>query len=83
MAQPNGSIRDLVLQVVGELGLANPVPHGQTILLRNRLVVGQRFNFDGVSAVWFADEGQIKFHDGQGRLLRVLDVGQADDKRAA
>ena len=44
---------------------------------------GQRFNFEVVLADWFADERQIKFHDEQGRLLRVLDVGHADDRTAA
>jgi hypothetical protein len=46
-------------------------------------VVGREFRFEGVRAVWIANQGQIKFYDDEGDLLRVLDVGQAEDKRAA
>jgi hypothetical protein len=45
--------------------------------------VGREFRFDGVRAVWIASQGQIKFYGGEGQLLRVVDVGQADGKRAA
>jgi hypothetical protein len=35
LGQPTDSIQDLVFQVVGELGLANPGGSGQTVLLRD------------------------------------------------
>ena len=68
MDHPSGSIEQIIQQALGELGFANPVVRGHAFLLRDRQLVGRRFCFDGVEAVWLSAEGQIKFYDEQGRL---------------
>jgi hypothetical protein len=45
--------------------------------------VGREFQFNGVRAVWIASQGQIKFYGDDGQVLRMLDLGQMDGKRAA
>ena len=83
MDQFGNSIETIVLQVLGELGFRQPEPLGQTLLLRGGHLVGRRFRFAGIEALWFADEGQIKFRDDQGKLLRVLEIGDRWNKMAA
>jgi hypothetical protein len=77
------SIRELVQRTVRELGLVAVQALGESLLTLAGYYVRREFRFDGVRAVWIASQGQIKFYDDQGQLLRVLDVVQADDKRAA
>lgn len=79
----NGSIEHIVLQALAELGFANPAFRGQTFLMRNREMVGRRFCFDGVSAVWLSSERTIKLYGDEGELLRVVDVGDELGRAAA
>jgi hypothetical protein len=46
-------------------------------------VVGRRFCFDGVEAVWLSGEGQIKIYDDQGECLQVVNVGDEQRRKAA
>ena len=80
---PGGSVEQIVLQALAELGFANPAFRGQTFLMRSRELVGRRFYFDGLSAVWLSDVRQIKLYDANGELLRVVDVGDEEGRRAA
>jgi hypothetical protein len=83
MDHPSGSIEQIIQQALGELGFANPVVRGQTLLLRDRQLVGRRFCFEGVEAVWLTAERQIKFYNDQGECLRVVDVVDEQARRAA
>jgi len=83
MDHPSGSIEHIILQALSELGFANPVVRGQAFLLCKRQLVGRRFCFDGVEVVWLTAEGQIKFYDDEGQLLRVLDVGEEKSRKTA
>ena len=62
MDDPNGSIEQIILQALTELGFDNPVFRGQTFLMRDRELVGRRFCFDGVSAVWLSAVRRIKLY---------------------
>ena len=77
------SIRDLVHRTIQDLGLAAIQPLGESLLTLAGYYVGREFRFDGVRAVWIASQGQVKFYGDDGQLLRVLDVGQAGEKKAA
>ena len=56
---------------------------GQTFLLRNRQLVGRRFCFEGVEAVWLSAEGQTKFYGEEGELLRVVNLAEEQTRKAA
>ncbi len=71
MDQLGNSIETIVLEVLAEFGFSRPEPRGQTLMLRGGHLVGRRFVFAGVEAIWFADEGQIKFRNEKAELLRV------------
>jgi hypothetical protein len=83
MDWPTGSIEHIIQQALSELGIANPVIRGQTLLLRNRQLVGRRFCFDGVEAVWMAAERQIKILGEEVVVLQVLEVGDEQARKAA
>lgn len=83
MDQTNGSIERIILQALAELGFANPAFRGQTFLMRNREMVGRRFCFDGVSAVWLSSERTIKLYGEAGELLRVVRVSDELGREAA
>jgi hypothetical protein len=82
MAALGSSIEHLIQQALFELGFANPVARGQTYLLHKRQLVGRRFCFDGVDAVWRTGEGQIKIFDAEGEVLRMLEVVDEQDGKA-
>jgi hypothetical protein len=77
------SQRHGLFRTVRDLGLAAIQPLGESLLTLAGYYVGREFRFDGVRAVWIASQGQIKFYGDGGQLLRVLDLGLADGKRAA
>ena len=56
----------------------------ESLLIRNGHYCGQRFQSGPLTAVWFAEEDQIKFHAGDGRLLLVVKPSDSrPDARAA
>jgi hypothetical protein len=76
-------IRESLLKAVGELGVDPPSGPSEAILCRDGYIVGHQFNFDGVRAVWFVDDGDIKITNGQGDVLRILDLNAQPSARAA
>ena len=67
-------IRGLIREKLNQLcGLADMVP-GETMLIRNGCFCGRRFQCDGLEAVWFVEESQVKFYDRAGGILEVLEI---------
>jgi len=65
-------IRSLIRQTFVELGgLADQLPR-ETMLIRNGFFCGRRFDIDGLQAVWFTEEDEIKFFGRSGSLARVI-----------
>lgn len=46
----------------------------ESILIRGGFYCGRRFNLAGYSAVWFAEEEEIKLFDSQGQLIDALTI---------
>lgn len=57
--------------------------YSENILLRDEHYCGRRFRYGAHSAVWFAEEDEVKFYDGKGQLLEAIsqigDRAQAGD----
>jgi hypothetical protein len=77
------SIRELVHRTLQELALEDTQPLGETLLTLAGYYVGHEFRFDGVRVVWIASQGQVKFYGDDGQALRVVEISEAKDKRAA
>jgi hypothetical protein len=76
-------IRNLVRRSLEELGLADAAPTGETLLTLAGYYVGREFKFAGIRAVWTASEGQIKFYSDDGAVLRVVELGESRQAKAA
>lgn len=78
------SIRSLVTETFAMLGVNRPEPQ-ERILIRDGNYCGRRFEVDGLAAVWFVDEGQIKFYGAVGAVIKVIDcqAGAASHYRRA
>lgn len=73
------TVRDRVRKILGQMG-ADPEDHlSETVLIRDGHYCGRRFEIDGMSAVWFIEENQIKCFCQDGSLHSVVDA--VDDHR--
>jgi len=66
------AIRNLVSQTFEQLGIDGE-PR-ETILIRDGNYCGRRFETDSAAAVWFVEEGEIKFYGTDGAVIRVIDA---------
>lgn len=67
-------IRSLVVQTFAELGVECGDELRETILIRDGNYCGRRFETESGMAVWFVEEGQIKFYGADGSVIRVADA---------
>jgi hypothetical protein len=77
------SIRDLIRRTLNDLGLADAQPIGESLLALAGYYVCREFRFTGVRAVWMASQGQIKLYADDGAVLRIVDVGEQRQTKAA
>lgn len=75
-------VRQQVREAFLELGAAEGPPH-ETLLIRDNHFCGRRFELDGMTAVWFMEEAQIKCFARDGALQKVLRPLGATQRRAA
>ena len=74
-------VRAIVQETFKQLGgLAEQIP-SEAMLIRDGFFCGRRFVAEGLEAVWFIEENEIKFYDCDGALLQVVHPGSgpADD----
>ncbi len=70
------TIRSLVRDLMRRHG-GREIDHIQeTILVRGGFYCGRRFSGDGLRAVWFAEEGQVKLYDAAGQTIEVCTPGR-------
>ena len=77
------AIRDLVRRTLEELGISNAQPTGESLLTLDGYYVGREFKFAGARAVWLVSQGEIKFFGDDGAVLRVVEVGEKLQRKAA
>jgi hypothetical protein len=65
-------IRTLIRDIFAELGGVPDIVPRESVLIRDGYFCGRRFESDGLQAVWFAEEGEIKFYDRSGARVRVV-----------
>jgi len=64
-------IRERIHGFYSELGLPFPVGANESILLNDGYYCGRRFEYDGLNAIWFIEENEIKYYDRDGTLLHA------------
>jgi hypothetical protein len=65
------AVRERIRSCFVQLGARADQPMDETILVRAGYFCGHRFQCDGLVAVWFIEENQIKFYDREGKLAAV------------
>jgi hypothetical protein len=65
------SVRHRIREWFEQFGAAPGAPMHETILIKAGYFCGRRFSCDGLTAVWFVEENQVKVYDRQGKLLAV------------
>ena len=65
------AIRLVIDSAVAELG-HNPSRCVETILIRGGHFLGRQYRYDGIRAVWLADDEMVKFYGDDGQLLRTM-----------
>ena len=65
------SIRERIHRFYSDLGMPFPVAPNESILLNDGYYCGRRFEYDGLNAIWFIEENEIKFYDRDGTLLQA------------
>ena len=76
--QIRGRIQDLLSDIGAAEGALS-----ETVLIRDGYYCGRRFELDGLSAVWFIEENQIKCFSRDGSLHTVVDAVTEVQRRAA
>jgi hypothetical protein len=73
-------IRHLVTEKFVQLGLSCGAELCETILVRDGLYCGRRFDAENGHAIWFVEEEQIKFFRASGSVALVIDTVAAAPK---
>jgi hypothetical protein len=82
-----GQIRSLICKTFSAFGGSMDRMPRETLLIRDGFFCGRRFESDGLQAVWFTEENEVKFFDRNGAILRVVGLAsdnlQVEHQRAA
>jgi hypothetical protein len=78
-------IRQLVEETFDELAQDATAPVRETILVQNGHYCGRRFTCGRLQAIWFVEEGELKFYGEDGSVFKMTtsDAAADDEKRAA
>jgi hypothetical protein len=82
-AQLTESVRAQVAETFATLGNQADGDVRESVLIRAGNYCGRRFSSEGLTAIWFVEENQVKFYGPNGQLLQVVDSGQRCLARAA
>lgn len=66
-------VRSLIHAKFQGFGGPAEVTPDEALLIRNGYYCGRRFHCDGLQAVWFVEESEIKFYDRDGAILEVIE----------
>jgi hypothetical protein len=72
-AQLTASVRALVLQTFAQFSLPVGDELQETILIRGGAYCGRRFDAEQGHAIWFIEEGQLKFFDANGSVIHMIE----------
>jgi hypothetical protein len=77
------AVRRAVRSHFVELGADVGFQLNEHILVRHDLYCGRRFSADGLQAIWFVEEDQVKIHARDGTLARVMSSEEAAQRTGA
>jgi hypothetical protein len=66
-------VRQLVVETFARLGLSCSAELCETILIRDGMYCGRRFDVEDGHAIWFIEEEQLKFFNASGGVVLVIE----------
>jgi hypothetical protein len=72
-ASLTAEVRRLVAETFADLGLSCGAELRETILIREGVYCGRRFDSEKGHAIWFLEEEQLKFFRSNGMLVQVIE----------
>jgi hypothetical protein len=72
-----------IAAALSELGMPDLPCRSTTFLIRDGYCFGRRFLFDEIEAIWLIAENVVRFYDENGRMLKSVSVGTAEQEEAA
>ena len=66
-------VRRVVAETFAHLGLSAGAEPCETILIRDGVYCGRRFDAEKGHAIWFLEEEQLKFFKANGTLVQVVE----------
>ena len=75
-APQSSLIRDAVIELISELGVANPTITNTVVLTRGCFYAGYRFFFNGVQAVWLIADNVVRIYANDGTLMKTAEIQQ-------
>lgn len=67
-------VRDIVVRVLAELGVRCPQLLKETILVDRGRYMARSYRLHGFLAMWYVQDGVVRFFDAQRRLLRTINL---------
>lgn len=72
-------VREFIRQRFEIMGVAEESQFAESILIQDGCYCGRRFTRDGVQAIWFVEEGQVKFYCREGTVVEVCEPPSAPE----
>lgn len=77
------AVRDFIHSAFRELGIGTKKPWRETLLIRDGLYIGRRFECSRFQAVWLDGESQFKLYDDGGTLVKTVLIPANPERREA
>ena len=74
-------VRELIGQRFQVMGVTEESQLSESILIQDGCYCGRRFSRDGVQAIWFVEEEQVKFYCREGTVVQVCSLHDTPDVR--
>jgi hypothetical protein len=71
-AELTESVRGIAARILAELRLSDGTPPRESVLLRDNIYCGRRFEAEHGDALWFFEEDELKIIGADGRVRRVI-----------
>ena len=72
-----------IAAALSELGVPHSPCRSTSFLIQDGYCTGQRFQFDGMEAIWLIAEDAVHICDENGRVLKSVGVGMVEHRKAA
>ena len=77
------TIRGQVRHIFQQHGVTEEAEMCESLLIRGGLFCGRRFELDGLSAIWFVEENELKVYDRGGKVLETENLASPQRRNAA